>query len=124
MKKLSLVLVLALFGISSMLAQRTITGTVSDEKGEPLIGVSVFARGTSVGTVTDIDGTYSLRVPEGANTLIFSYTGFATEEVVLGASNTVDLALRGGHRAVDRGGRDQPRDQEGQKGTGLCRDHD
>ena len=94
MKKLSLVLVLALVSISSMLAQRTVTGTVSDEKGVPLIGVSIFARGTSVGTVTDIDGTYSLKVPEGANTLVFSYTGFATEEVALGATNVIDLTMK------------------------------
>ena len=84
MKKLSLVLVLALVGISSMLAQRTITGTVTDEQGEPLIGVSIFARGTSVGTISDIDGTYSLRVPDDVNTLIYSYTGFTTKEVTLG----------------------------------------
>jgi TonB-linked SusC/RagA family outer membrane protein len=94
MKKLSLVLVLALVGISSMLAQRTVTGTVSDEKGVPLIGVSIFARGTSVGTVTDIDGTYSINVPEGANTLVFSYTGFATEEIALGATNVMDLTMK------------------------------
>ena len=96
MKKLSLVLVLALFGISSMLAQRTVTGVVSDNGGEPLIGVSVFARGTNVGTVTDIDGSYSLKIPEGANTLIFSYTGFKTVEVPLGASNVIDCTLAEG----------------------------
>ncbi len=94
MKKLSLVLVLALVSISTMLAQRAITGTVADEKGVPLIGVSIFARGTSVGTVTDIDGTYSLTVPQGANTLVFSYTGFATQEVTLGATNVIDLTMR------------------------------
>lgn len=94
MKKLSLVLVLALFGISSMLAQRTITGTVVDDKGTPLIGVSIFARGTSVGTITDLDGTYSLKVPEGANTLVFSYTGFATQEVAIGTNNVMDLTMK------------------------------
>lgn len=94
MKKLSLVLVLALVSISSMLAQRTITGTLTDEGGEPLIGVSVFARGTNVGTVSDIDGTYSLNVPKDVNTLVFSYTGFATEELALGASNVVDLVMK------------------------------
>lgn len=94
MKRLSLVLALALVGISTMLAQRSITGTVTDEKGDPLIGVSIFARGTSVGTVTDIDGTYSLRVPEGATTIIFSYTGFKTQEVALGASNVLDLVMQ------------------------------
>ena len=65
MKKLSLALVLALFSISAMLAQRTIKGTVTDAKGESLIGVSIFGKGTSSGTVTDVDGTYELQVPAG-----------------------------------------------------------
>ena len=94
MKKLSLVLVLALFCVSAMIAQRNITGTVTDEGGEALIGVSILAKNTSTGTVTDIDGTYSLRVPEGTTTLVFSYTGFGTKEVALGASNVVDVSLK------------------------------
>ncbi|MFQ5445822.1 MAG: SusC/RagA family TonB-linked outer membrane protein [Saprospiraceae bacterium] len=94
MKKLSLALMLALFSISTMLAQRTVSGTVTDANGESLIGVSIFARGTTVGTVTDIDGTYSLEVPDGVNTLVFSYTGFKTEEIALGASNVIDLTMQ------------------------------
>lgn len=94
MKKLSLALVLALFSISTMLAQRTITGTVTDEKGETLIGVSILAKGSSAGTVSDVDGTYSLKVPAGAATLVFSYTGFATQEIALGASNVVDVRMQ------------------------------
>lgn len=93
MKRLSLAIMLALMSISSMLAQRTISGTVTDTKGEALIGVSIFARGTSVGTVTDIDGTYSLNVPEGVNTLVFSYTGFETVEMPIGASNVIDVQM-------------------------------
>ncbi len=93
MKRLSLAIMLALMSISAMLAQRTVSGTVTDTKGEPLIGVSIFARGTSVGTVTDIDGTYSLNVPEGVNTLVFSYTGFETVEMALGASNVIDVQM-------------------------------
>ncbi|MEO1258546.1 MAG: SusC/RagA family TonB-linked outer membrane protein [Bacteroidota bacterium] len=94
MKKLSLVLVLALFAVSFVMAQRTVTGTVVDENGESLIGVSILAKNTSTGTVTDIDGTYSIKVPDGATTLVFSYTGFGTQEVALGASNVVDLTLK------------------------------
>jgi len=75
------------------MAQRTITGTITDESGEPLIGASVLVKGTSTGTVTDIDGSYSITVPEGSTTLVISYTGFATQEVELGASNVVDVAM-------------------------------
>ncbi len=96
MKKLSLVLMLVLFGVGSMLAQRTVQGTVTSEDGEPLIGASVLVKGTSVGTVTDYDGKYSLTVPEGSNTLVFSYTGYETQEVELGVSNVVDVVMAEG----------------------------
>ena len=60
--------------ITMMMAQRTVTGTVtSAEDGEPIIGASVIVPGTKNGTVTDIDGNFSLKVPEGTKTLRFSY---------------------------------------------------
>jgi len=93
MKKLSLVLSLVLFVMGTALAQRTISGTVTDDTGEALIGASILVKGTSTGTVTDIDGTYSITVPDGGTTLIFSYTGYSTQELELGASDIVDLVL-------------------------------
>jgi len=93
MKKLSLVLVLVLFAIGATMAQRTISGTVTDVEGLPLIGASILVKGTSTGTVTDIDGNYTLNVPEGNNTLVFSYTGFATQEVEIGASNVINVTM-------------------------------
>ncbi len=78
-------------------AQRTVTGVISDTKGEPLIGANVTLKGSSLGTVTDIDGSYSLIVPaDGGNTLVISYTGFTTTEVELGVSNVLDLTLEEG----------------------------
>lgn len=96
MKKLSLVLGLVLFSISTILAQRTVTGKVTDENGEALIGASVLVKGTTTGTVSDVDGTYSVRVPQGSDVLVFSYTGFTTQEITLGASNVVDVVLLSG----------------------------
>ncbi len=96
MKKLSLVLFMLIFAISLSFAQRTVSGTLTDNTGEPLIGASIIAKGTSVGTVTDIDGTYSLNVPDDVNTLIYSYTGFVTQEIALGASNVMDIVLSEG----------------------------
>jgi hypothetical protein len=93
MKKLSLVLMLVFGAIGFAMAQRTISGTVSDEKGEALIGASILVKGTTTGTVTDIDGKYSLSVPAGSNVLVVTYTGFSTKEIPLGASNVVDIAL-------------------------------
>ncbi|HMN88572.1 MAG TPA: TonB-dependent receptor plug domain-containing protein, partial [Saprospiraceae bacterium] len=94
MKKLSLVLALVLFAVGATMAQRTVSGKVTDAGGLPLIGASVLVKGTSSGTVTDIDGSYSLNVPAGGSVLVFSYTGFATQEVALSTSNVVDVTLQ------------------------------
>lgn len=96
MKRLSLVLTLVFFAFSFAMAQRTVTGTVTDESGETLIGASVLVKGTTTGTVTDFDGKYSLSVPEGSKVIVFSYTGFNSQEIELGASNVVDVVMAEG----------------------------
>ncbi len=78
----------------SALAQYTVSGSVMDEEGEPLIGVSVLVKGTTTGTVTDIDGNYAIRVPGSSATLIFSYVGYdEVEMAVSGASSNLDVTL-------------------------------
>jgi TonB-linked SusC/RagA family outer membrane protein len=96
MKKLLLTFALLLGLVALAVAQRTVTGTVIGDDGTPLIGASVLVKGTTTGTVTDIDGNYSLRVPADATALLFSYTGFNSMEVALGASNVVDVELKSG----------------------------
>jgi len=77
---LFLVVAISVHGI--MLAQtRTITGVVKETTGDPIIGVSVSVKGTTTGTVTDINGTYSLSVPPTAQILVFSYIGMRKQEV-------------------------------------------
>lgn len=78
------------------IAQRTISGIVTDQGGEPLIGASVLVKATDIGTVTDFDGSYSLDVPADAGELIISYTGYAEQTITLGASNVVDVTLAEG----------------------------
>lgn len=73
----------------SLSAQRTVTGTVTDENEEPLIAASVLAKGTSSGAVTDLDGNFTLTVPEGVNTLIVSYLGYASQEVTIGSGPVI-----------------------------------
>lgn len=101
MKKLSLLLLIMVMSVGFMVAQRTVSGTIVDEDNVPLIGANVVVQGTSVGAITDIDGSYVINVPEGYNTLVVSYTGYAQQEVVLGASNLVDLTLSSDAELLD-----------------------
>ena len=96
MKKLLLSLFGVLFAVTVALAQRTVTGTITDQTGEPLIGANVLVKGTTVGAVTDFDGTYSIDVPDGGSVMVFSYTGYESQEVTLGESNTLDLIMSEG----------------------------
>lgn len=95
MKKFLLAFSLMMFTVA-MSAQRTVSGTVTDAGGEALIGASVLVKGTTTGTITDFDGKYSLSVPADGKVLVFSYTGFETTEVELGASNVLDVTLAEG----------------------------
>ena len=72
-------------------AQNTVTGTVTDNTGMPLIGVSVIEKGTTNGNVTDIDGKYTVNVEKG-KTLVFSYIGYVTQEVEV-QSNTINIVM-------------------------------
>lgn len=96
MKKLSLVLMLMLGVATLVMAQRSVSGTVSDEAGEPLIGASILVKGSTIGTITDVDGSYQLSVPNTATTLVVSYTGFTTKEVELGSDNVINVTLSEG----------------------------
>ncbi|MGB4400031.1 MAG: TonB-dependent receptor [Daejeonella sp.] len=71
----------------------TVGGTVTDDKGEPLIGVIVKVKGTSAGTATDVQGRYTLNVPEAGSILVFSYIGFVTQEVSVNGRTDIDIRL-------------------------------
>lgn len=89
-----LLLFLAMSVSVVLYGQRTVSGTVTDVDGEPLIGANVTVVGEDgYGTITDFDGYYELQVPEGADMLLISYTGFEPKEVEVGQSNTVDVVL-------------------------------
>ena len=93
-----LFLIFALVGtISAGYSQRVVSGTVKDASGQALIGANVIAKEASaIGTITDVDGNFSLRVPTEVTTLVISYAGFDTQEVVLGESNTLTISLAEG----------------------------
>ncbi|MEM9547680.1 MAG: TonB-dependent receptor [Bacteroidota bacterium] len=92
MKKL-LVVLCALLTTASLSAQRTISGTVTDENSEPLIGANVVVKGTTNGEITDLDGRYTITVPEGYNILTISYIGYTTQEVEIGTQSQIDILL-------------------------------
>lgn len=93
MKKLLLFLTTLVVLASTAFAQvSTVRGSVRDESGEPLPGVSVLVKGTSAGTITEVDGTFLLRnVPAGAKTLVISFIGMETQEVPV--QPNVDVVL-------------------------------
>ncbi len=82
-------------------ADRKLTGVVRDEKGEGLPGVSILLKGTQRGTISNADGSYELVIPEGDNTLIFSFVGYLTQEVVVGNRSMIDLSLKADEKNLD-----------------------
>ena len=79
----------------------TITGKVVDPKGEPLVGVSVLEQGTTNGTVTDMNGRYSIAVQKESSSLRFSYMGFDNQEIVPGKRRVIDVILMENSVVID-----------------------
>lgn len=71
-----------------------VSGVVLDSNGEPLPGVSVLVKGTSIGTATDLEGRYSLTIPPSAQSLVFSFVGFSTQEVAIQGRSTVSVSMQ------------------------------
>ena len=90
--KLVLPIFLVFFAIPAF---SQISGTITDDTGETLIGVNIIERGTTNGTTTDIDGKYSINCSSDA-TLVFSYTGYNTQEIAVDGRSTIDLVMREG----------------------------
>lgn len=82
-------------------AQRTITGKVTDDKGVPLPNVSVIIKGTTQGTATKDDGSYSLNVSANARTLVFSSSEMSTVEVAIGNNNVINASLTSASKSLD-----------------------
>lgn len=96
MKKLSILLFMLFFIAGSAIAQRTVSGTITDPGGEALIGANVLVEGTTIGTITDFDGSFSVDVPDGAEALTISYTGYSTQRIVLGDQTSLSLVMQEG----------------------------
>src|SRR5665648_913825 len=104
MKKISLLLAfLAFIGLQVVLAQtRNISGTVtSGDDGSSIPGASVIVKGTTLGTVTDMDGKFSLKIPATAKALMVTFVGMQSQEVPIGNQSTVNVKLTSERLAVD-----------------------
>ena len=87
--------------LNQILQQITITGMVTDAEGEPLPGVSVMIKGTTQGTATDANGTYTALVADGNKTLVFSYVGFVSQEFVIGNRRVINVTLSEDTQQID-----------------------
>ena len=84
MKKVSLVIAIVLFAVGFTMAQKTVMGTIKAANGEPVVGASVVVKGTTKGSLSDIDGKFSLDVPANATTLVISSVGYTSIDVPVG----------------------------------------
>ncbi|MEM7658210.1 MAG: SusC/RagA family TonB-linked outer membrane protein [Bacteroidota bacterium] len=93
MRKLLLILAIGMLSFSSLWAQKAVSGTVTNQDGSPMEGVTVLVQGTTIGVYTDTEGKFSINVPEGNDRLVVSYVGFASQDVSIG-NGTVNVSMR------------------------------
>lgn len=92
-KSLSALLMLLVLTGATAFAQKTVTGTVLDEYDVGLPGVSILVKGTTTGTATDIDGNFSLNVPNDDAVLVFSFIGYTAIEQTVGSRSVIDVKM-------------------------------
>ena len=93
LKRASLALLLTVMCFMAY-AQKTVTGTVKDATGEPMIGVSVIVDGTSIGGVTDLNGNFTIQKVPNKGVLKFSYVGYKDQKVSVANSSNVNIVMQ------------------------------
>jgi len=101
LKKILLSAFFSFISVAFVNAQIKITGTVTDKGNEPMIGISVKLKNSTKGTVTDLDGRYSLEVPDSKSVLIFSFISYKTKEVTVGTQTAINVVLEEDAAALD-----------------------
>src|SRR5690606_7545015 len=81
--------------------QASVQGTVKDVDGETLIGVSILVKGTTIGTTTDLDGNFTINAPANS-TLVFTYIGFATQEIAVAGQSQLNVVLEKSGEELDQ----------------------
>jgi Ca-activated chloride channel family protein len=94
---------LLLFCASTVLlnAQSSITGKITDEKGVPLLGASITLKGAHTGTVSDVNGFYSIKVPDEKATLVFALIGFDVQEIKVNGNTVINVILKASIKSLD-----------------------
>ncbi len=91
-----------LFSAHGLFAQQSISGKVTDAAdGQGVPGANVIVKGTTTGTITDMDGNFTIDVPDADAVLVFSYIGYLTQEITVGSQTTIDIALAEDIQALD-----------------------
>ena len=93
MRELIFLIALNLALINYATGQKTVTGTVTSEDGMPMPGVTVVVKGTTVGTITDQAGQYTVTLPEGNDVLVFSFIGMKPQEISVGNQSTINVGM-------------------------------
>src|SRR5438477_464616 len=88
------VTLVGLLSTTALAQSRVVSGIVKDSNGTGMPGVSVQVKGTTIGTVTDSDGKYSLSVEGDNSVVVFSFIGFANQEVQVGSQSSIDIAMK------------------------------
>ena len=101
MKRKSILMLFFLITITvDLMAQKTVTGTIVDDTGFPLPGVTVVIVGTTTGTITDVNGNYTIEVPDEDAVLQFSFIGMETQKIPVAGKSKIDVTLRSSSIAV------------------------
>ena len=94
LKRASSLLVFLLLSLPALQAQIKITGTVTDETKETVIGANITVKGTTIGTISDVNGKYSIEVPNQKAILVFSFIGYTTREIPVGKNKVIDVVMK------------------------------
>lgn len=100
-QKMLFLLFLGFISVSSAQAQIKISGVVTDTQSQPMPGISVILKNSAKGTVTDLDGKYTMFVPDTKSVLVFSFISYKTQEIVVGNRTSIDVKLEDASAALD-----------------------
>lgn len=103
MKTIYKVMMLCLFGLmaNTAIAQITVTGTVLDDLNEGLPGASISIKGTNTGTITDLDGKFSIQAPNAKSVLVISFVGYKTQEITVGDKRNIKISMKDDSKVMD-----------------------